>query len=375
MPPKNEDQKSDQTAEKPRKKKCVEKRKAGSSLNDADYTNNANNTQVNTKASVKGKKKGGCAINVSKNNPQNEGFPFKDPVSNPFSINFSSKTMSSHNIKQKQAASSPKTGPFSGAMLGAASNVPGSQTPNIPPSQPSIAPNWLPELINDVKQIKLTMSKLDQIEKTVNTINMKVTDLETKVNHIEPRVTEVENSCSFTSNENDIRKKELEKVKSEIVKLKYDCSSMKSEADILRQKNANFMESKVTDLESGSMRQNLLFYGIPEKGQNEDCEELVKQVCVETLDLYDAERMKFDRVHRIGTHSTSRIRPIVAKFHNYKDRERVRQRAYEKTDGLKTVNLGIGQQWPSEVRDKIKTLFPIMQREKSNGKKSKNGER
>ena len=46
-----------------------------------------------------------------------------------------------------------------------------------------------------------------------------------------------------------------------------------------------------------------------------------------------------------------------------------------KTDELKSVNLGIGQQWPSEVRDKRKTLFPIMQREKSNGKKSKNGER
>ena len=151
-----------------------------------------------------------------------------------------------------------KAVPFSSAMLGSVSNVPGSQTPDIPPSQPSIAPNWLPELINDVKQIKLTMSKLDQIEKTVNTINMKMTDLETKVNHIEPRVTEVENSCSFISNENDIRKEELEKAKSEIVKLKYDCSSMKSEADIFRQKNAN-LESKVTDLESRSMRENLLF--------------------------------------------------------------------------------------------------------------------
>ena len=58
--------------------------------------------------------------------------------------------------------------------------------------------------------------------------------------------------------------------------------------------------------------------------------------------LDDADRMKFDRVHRIGTHSTSKIRPIVANFHYFKEREQVRQRAYEKSNALKGANLGIG---------------------------------
>ena len=82
-------------------------------------------------------------------------------------------------------------------------------------------PGWATELIEDVKHIKLSMSKLDQIEKTVNMINLKVSDLEVKVNHIEPRVTEVEKSCTFMSQENDDRKKELERAKTEVNMLKY----------------------------------------------------------------------------------------------------------------------------------------------------------
>ena len=86
------------------------------------------------------------------------------------------------------------------------------------------------------------------------------------MNIIEPMVKEVEKSCSFISNENDNRKKELEQAKSEIVKLKFDCTNMKTDTDMLGQKYAA-LESKVTDLESRSMRDNLLFYGISDKGQ------------------------------------------------------------------------------------------------------------
>ena len=167
------------------------------------------------------------------------------------------------------------------------------------------------------------MTKLDQIERTVNVINMTVSDLEVKVNSIEPRVTEVEKSCSFISRENDDRKKELDRARTEVSKLRIDCISMQSDANSLRAKNAG-LELKVTDLESRSMRDNLLFYGITEKGQHENCEGLVKDVCIETLGLPEARNMSFDRVHRVGTFSKNKVRPIVAKFHYFKEREVVR---------------------------------------------------
>ena len=385
MPAKNEDDKSDQTVQiQPRKKESIVKRKAGSPLNDSDYTNS---TRVSLKTKTKGgggKKKGNKVDTVSntcsQNCSQSCGFSFPDPKTNSLSINFApqnSSDSSNSQIMNSQDPNKKAPSPNPYSLTGTTpsrNNVSGQQFIGIPPalasSQATVTPNWLPELINDVKQIKLSMTKLDQIEKTVNTINMKVSDLENKVNIIEPRITEVEKACSFISDANDDRKKELELARSEIVKLKHDCVNMKSDTDMLKQRNAH-LEAKITDLESRSMRDNLLFYGIAERGKNEDCEAMIKQVCVETLELHEAVDMKFDRVHRIGTHSTSKIRPIVAKFHYFKEREQVRQRAFEKSETLKSVNLGIGKQWPSEVRDTRKALFPIMQREKSRGKNVK----
>lgn len=72
------------------------------------------------------------------------------------------------------------------------------------------------------------MTKLDQIERTVNAIIMNVSDLEEKVNSIKPWVSEIEKSCAFISGENDDRKKELERTKAEVDKLRKDCTNMQS---------------------------------------------------------------------------------------------------------------------------------------------------
>ena len=87
----------------------------------------------------------------------------------------------------------------------------------------------------------------------------------------------------------------------------------------------------------------------------------MKDVCNDNLELHEAGNYVFDRVHRIGTFSKNKVRPKVAKFHYYKERETEKQRAYDYSEELKRENLGVGQQWPSKVRETIKPLFPIMQ--------------
>ena len=125
-------------------------------------------------------------------------------------------------------------------------------------------PCWVSDWIEDVKHIKLSMSKLDQIVKTANMFNLKVSGLEVKINHIEPRLTEVERSCTVIGHENDDRKREIERARSEVSRLRSECINMQSDTNTLREKNA-FLESKITDLESRSMRDNLLFHGIAKK--------------------------------------------------------------------------------------------------------------
>ena len=126
------------------------------------------------------------------------------------------------------------------------------------------------------------------------------------------------------------------------------------------------LESKVSELESSSMRDNLMFYGITEM-QNEDCEQLIKQIYREKLDVSEAPNLTFDRVYHVGYQKANKTRPIVAKFHYYKEREVIRTKSFEKPEQLKQQNFRVGAQWPQQVRDARKTLYPIMLREKQKG--------
>ena len=136
------------------------------------------------------------------------------------------------------------------------------QVYNVPPP-PSNPPSWMADLITDVKEIKLSMAKLDKIEQTVNMISLEVSDLETKVNSLDIKGNEVEYSCKFISSENNNRKKELEKTKTELKSLKSNCKTLDD--------NNCKLETKVVNLEGRSILENLLFYGIPEGGPQENC--------------------------------------------------------------------------------------------------------
>lgn len=294
---------------------------------------------------------------------KNSSFSFPYPFTQPPVMNFSQQMpfpmQQSGGLTQSQAPVMPCMNPSLSPT-----QIPGSQQMFMPPTYTGSAPpSWLSDLINDVKQIKVSLEKLDKIERTVNSISLKVTTLETKVSSMETKVNQVEDSCTFISKENDDRKRELEKAKSEIKTLKSDCKSLET-------KNSK-LETKVTDLESRSMRDNLLFYGIDEGGEHENCERLIKEVCINHLQMPEAKDMLIDRAHRVGAMKNNKPRPIVAKFHYYAQKEAVKSRSYERANELKQANKGIGMQWPQQVREARKALYPVMQQQKQNGKNVK----
>ena len=131
------------------------------------------------------------------------------------------------------------------------------------------------------------------------------------------------------------------------------------------------LESKVTDLEARSMRENLLFHGIPES-HNENCELLIKQFMAAELkiehEIVDA--MVLDRVHRIGRYAKGPkfVRPIVATFHKYAERERVRELGYNMRDELQAKKLAIKPQLPNCVMQKRKELGSVYEKAKKDGK-------
>ena len=101
--------------------------------------------------------------------------------------------------------------------------------------------------------------------------------------------------------------------------------------------------------ESRSMRDNLIFSNIPEKGINEDPEKQVRELISKTLLIKDD--LSFERAHRMGRFTQDRTRPIVVKFSRFKDKINVLRNAFM----LKGSKVG------------IKLLLPIHKQEKSKG--------
>ena len=178
----------------------------------------------------------------------------------------------------------------------------------LPPSAvpPSAPPPWATKLLEEVANIKEKLQCMDEIKQTVNSINAKVITLETKMNDMDTRLATNEKACDFV---------------------------------------AKKFENNKTEMKAA------------------------KDVCKEVLKLTDADRILFDRVHRVGTRTGHKARPIVAKFHYYHERETVRKRAFDYGEALKQVNKGIGAQLPKQLRDERKPLYPAMKKAKEEGKK------
>ena len=136
--------------------------------------------------------------------------------------------------------------------------------------------------------------------------------------------------------------------------LKKSCNSFNKTSKELNEKGFE-IDKKLCDLESRSMCENLLFYGIQEGGEKEDCGIKVKELLRDILHMENVESILFDRANRVGQRS-NKPRPIVVNFHFYGECEKVRQTSYNCTDELKAANLGIGIQIPKQIREGRKPL-------------------
>ena len=118
------------------------------------------------------------------------------------------------------------------------------------------------------------------------------------------------------------------------------------------------------------MRENLLFNGIA-ISEHENCEVKVKDFMIKELELepQTVSGMVLDRGHRIGGAKVpASIRPIVAKFHKYSDREKVREAGYNRKDDLQIRKLSVKPQLPNDVVQKRKSLSTIYGKAKTEGK-------
>lgn len=129
------------------------------------------------------------------------------------------------------------------------------------------------------------------------------------------------------------------------------------------------MKESILDLQARSMRDNIVFSGIPEQS-HENPEDLLKDFMITKLHITPdlASSISFHRAHRLGKKKTpnKRPRPIVAKVEHYKHKVLIMSRGRE----LRGTDLGINDQFPREIQDRRRKLFSVRKELIKEGKKA-----
>ena len=127
-------------------------------------------------------------------------------------------------------------------------------------------------------------------------------------------------------------------------------------------------EKRIIDVPARSMRDNLIFYNIPESKATEDPngrEKLVKHVIKGNMEIQ--EEVNFERVQRMGAKfnedGSPRTRPIVAKFSSDEQKEKIKGAGVK----LKNTNLGVNDQLRREIQERRKVLWPVFKAARNQG--------
>lgn len=242
-------------------------------------------------------------------------------------------------------------------------------------------------IIDRLNSLDNRLNKLDSIEQQLTSLSSKlssmdtrVTSLESSVHEVNSRMNEVEAGRAFDSQINEEIKgkqqdivKILEKERSDIKKLSTEYDKLKGVSD------------ELTDLQSRSMRSNLLFFGFPEKNtledrKSENCAKMILDYCEASLKIPNAHNsIKVERAHRLSPkYDMNKTRPIVVAFNHYPDKMMIKQKANElfkqnppisSDDTLHPyTNIRVSEQFPKVIQDRRKLLIPAMIKAKQDGK-------
>jgi len=224
-----------------------------------------------------------------------------------------------------------------------------------------ISPNHdiLATILDRLNSMDNKLSQLEKIQSSVSAMNIRIDKVDKRISDIESRITEVEKSCEFSGSAAEDISNKQKQLDTLLKNMKHLTTT--EDAHVAKESK---LQAEVTDLKCRSMRDNLLFFRIPEE-QNEICENTILDFIVTKLHIENAkENIKIHRAHRVGAFRQDKVRPIVAKFAFFPDKEKVRKAANQ----LKGTPFGIAEQYPPEVMEKRRKLVPIMKAARAEGK-------
>lgn len=217
----------------------------------------------------------------------------------------------------------------------------------------------LESLDSIVEAIKRLDGRVSQMESRVNLAEVKSADFEKSVDFVSNKVDEFDKKCSEVSTVVAAQVKKQQQLEKSIDKLekRFNVTTDTDEVKELR--------DTVLDLKCRSMKNNLVFTGLGGETNNEDTERRLRDFIYHELEIES--NIEFDNVHRFGRFYRGKDRPIVARFLYHGDLVHVLKNAHK----LQGKSYGIHEQFPKEIEDRRRLLYPIQKRCRKAGQKTK----
>ena len=203
-----------------------------------------------------------------------------------------------------------------------------------------------------------------RLERFMAEVSQKLLKLD-MLDGIVDRIGEIENQCKLLNRDlNDVKRqinnqgKCVDECYTRTVENENRVGHIQGLVQGLMRENSELKE-RVIETQTRSMRDNLIFRGIPDV-QNikepKDTESKVKDFITKELGI--EENIEFQVVHRLKPRPDHGPRSIVAKFERRKDRNNVLAKSRDKLKDH--PRFAVHEQYPVEVIERRKQLIPIM---------------
>lgn len=213
---------------------------------------------------------------------------------------------------------------------------------------------------------EVTKENLDDESGVLNAIKKLETNMrgqmELIIKKLDEQIGELRESCEY-------RDGEVKEIRRDQKDLSERCDMLEG---MVARMGREIEEIKLTniDLKMTSMRDNLTIWGVEEKLSEDPraTEAVLKAELEAGLGLAESavRDLKIEKCYRQGR--GRRNRPIVVQFNSYKDKEFVLEAARKQGRGSK---LSINEQFPQEVEQERKRLYPVMKKEREEGHNAK----
>ena len=187
--------------------------------------------------------------------------------------------------------------------------------------------------------------------KELESLKGDLAESKTTIKNVSEKVDEIETSLEFHSNkiiENDEKQKEeLEKAKTEL------------------DEKITESKQKLLTLEKQDRKYNLIFYGFPEK-PNENVVDTLKMLFISDLNIDPVriERMQFNHGHRMPSEATGAPKPIILRSASYADRDMVLSQSFKLAGTRRRIVTDLPVSMKKERNRLAKEAFKIRKGEK-----------